>query len=67
VDCRPPEDPFVPTHTVRLWDAATEKARPVATIEANWLAGLSASPDGQTIVWGRSVFTTDLLMVEKFR
>jgi serine/threonine protein kinase/Tol biopolymer transport system component len=66
-DCRPPEDPWRSERTVRLWDAATGRSRPFTTIEANWLAGLSVSPDGRTIVWGRSMFTTDLMMIEDFR
>jgi Tol biopolymer transport system component/tRNA A-37 threonylcarbamoyl transferase component Bud32 len=67
VDCGPPEDPWRSERIVRLWDAATGRSRPFTTIDANWLAGLSVSPDGRTIVWGRSMFTTDLMMIEDFR
>ena len=67
VGCNPPEAPFGSHRVVRHWDAATGLDRPVAEIEGNWVAGLSVSPDGRTIAWGRSLVTSDLMMIEDFR
>ena len=52
---------------LRYWDAATGQDRAIATIEGAWVAGLSASPDGRTVLWGRSTLASDLMMIENFR
>jgi hypothetical protein len=39
----------------------------VATLETAWLGGLSVSPDGHTILYGRASSTSDLMMIENFR
>jgi len=40
----------------------------VASIESTFVAGLSVSPDGRTILYGRSSWgTADLMMIENFR
>jgi hypothetical protein len=67
VDCTPPGAPNASQRVLRLWDAATGQDRPVATIEGAWVAGLSASADGRTVLWGRSTLASDLMMIENFR
>ena len=52
---------------LRNWDEATGQDRTVATLETAWLGGLSVSPDGQSILYGRSRGTSDLMMIENFR
>jgi len=34
---------------------------------ADWPGGLSVSPDGRSIIYGRTVWTSDLMMIENFR
>ncbi|HXK08229.1 MAG TPA: hypothetical protein VMT70_01160 [Vicinamibacteria bacterium] len=53
--------------TLRYWEAGTGQDRPVATLLGGWVAGVSASPDGRTIIWGRSTLDSDLMMIENFR
>lgn len=53
--------------TLRYWDAASGQDRPVATLEADFIRGLSVSPDGRLILFGRVVRTTDLMLIENFR
>jgi Tol biopolymer transport system component len=67
VDCNPPGAPSAPRRVLRFWDAATSQDRPVATIEGGWVAGVSASPDGRSVLWGRSMLASDLMMIENFR
>jgi Tol biopolymer transport system component len=55
-------------HQLRLFDEATGEDRLVATLEGEYITGLSVSADGQTILYGRSSWgTSDLLMIENFR
>jgi Tol biopolymer transport system component/tRNA A-37 threonylcarbamoyl transferase component Bud32 len=68
VDCGGPDAPPTSQRVLRLWSAATGEDRPVATFEADYIAGLSASPDGRTILYGRSPWGMgDLMMIENFR
>lgn len=68
VDCGTPEAPVASQRVLRHWNASTGEDRPVATFEADFLAGLSASPDGRTILYGASPWGTgDLMMIEDFR
>lgn len=64
-----PRDGSVPSrHQLRRLHEATGRDETVATIEADLISGLSVSPDGQTILYGRSSWgTSDLMMVESFR
>jgi Tol biopolymer transport system component/tRNA A-37 threonylcarbamoyl transferase component Bud32 len=66
-DCGPPGTPASWEHTLRYWDAATGRDRAVAIVETAWLGGLSVSPDGRRILYGRSRGTSDLMMIENFR
>ena len=52
VDCTAPDAPVPAQRILRYWDAATGQDRPVATFEASSIVGLSASPDGQSILYG---------------
>jgi Tol biopolymer transport system component len=52
---------------LRFWDAASGQDRQVATLGAGWLGGVSVSPDGQSIVYGRGDTTSDLMMIDNFR
>ena len=40
---------------------------PVATLQAAWVAGMSVSPDGRTVLYRRSTLASDLTMIENFR
>jgi Tol biopolymer transport system component len=65
VDCKSLENPL--QHVVRHWNAATGQDRPIGTFEAAWTAGLTVSPDGRSILYGRSMMDSDLLMIDNFR
>jgi eukaryotic-like serine/threonine-protein kinase len=68
VDCSSPGSQPASQRVLRLWNAATGEDRPVATFDADYVAGLGASPDGQTILYGSSPWGTgDLMMIENFR
>jgi len=67
IDCGSPEAPVASQRALRHWDAATGQDRPVGTVEAAWIAGLSVSPDGRSILYGRSTLGSDLMMIENFR
>ena len=68
VGCGSPQGPTGSRRVVRLWDTATGQDRPVASIESTFVAGLSVSPDGRTILYGHSSWgTADLMMIENFR
>jgi len=54
-------------HALLYWDVATGKDRTVATLEGDYLQGLSAFPDGQSIVYSRGTASSDLMMIENFR
>jgi serine/threonine protein kinase/Tol biopolymer transport system component len=56
-----------PERTLRFWDAATGQDRPVAKLKADWIGGLSVSPDGLSIIYGSGSSTSDLMMIENFR
>jgi Tol biopolymer transport system component len=67
VECATPGAPASGQENLRYWDAATGRDRPVATLDADWIGGLSASPDGQSILYARSHLTSDLMSIENFR
>jgi Tol biopolymer transport system component/serine/threonine protein kinase len=67
VDCVSPDAADSSVLTLRYWDAPTGQDRVVATLETAWLGGLSVSPDGHTILYGRASSTSDLMMIENFR
>ncbi len=52
---------------LRYRDTASGQDRLVATLDADWIGGLSVSPDGKSLVYGRTVFTSDLMLIENFR
>jgi serine/threonine protein kinase len=66
-DCTAPGAPPSRQQTLRYWDAATGRDRPVAAVEGEWVGGLAVSPDGQSLLYGRSTASTSLMMIENFR
>ncbi len=66
-DCMTAEAGGSPQRILRYWDAATGQDRQMATVIADGIAGVSVSPDGQSIVYGRILATSDLMMIENFR
>jgi Tol biopolymer transport system component len=67
VDCVSPDAADASLLTLRYWDAVTGQDRSVATLETAWLGGLAVSPDGRSVLYGRSSSTSDLMMIENFR
>jgi Tol biopolymer transport system component/predicted Ser/Thr protein kinase len=69
VECGPPGagGNAVREQTLRYLDLATGKDEPLATVEGDWIGGVSVSPDGKTILYGRSVSTSSLMMIDNFR
>lgn len=53
--------------TLYLWEEATGLRRAIGSVEADWLYGLTVSPDGKYIIYGRGIGTADLMMIENFR
>jgi serine/threonine protein kinase len=67
VGCETEGSPTGALWNLRFWDAASGQDRPVATLEADWVGGVSVSPDGQSIAYARTDRTNDLMMIENFR
>ena len=67
LDCSTQDGTTASRWILRYRDSATEQERPAAALEADWIGGLSASPDGQSLVYGRTIWTSDLMMIENFR
>jgi hypothetical protein len=36
-------------------------------VEGDWIGGVSLSPDGQSILYGRSLRSSSLMMIDNFR
>jgi Tol biopolymer transport system component len=49
------------------WDAGTGRDRLIATLDADFVQGLSVSPDGQSVLYMRGTESSDLMMIENFR
>jgi serine/threonine protein kinase/Tol biopolymer transport system component len=56
-----------PARTLLRWDSATGQDRKVATLQADWIGGMSACPDGRSILYGGGSLTRDLMMIDNFR
>lgn len=70
VDCQSAEDRAASRRRLRHWDAATGHDREVATLDFGpdeTIFGLSASPDGASLLYGYFAGTSDLMMIENFR
>jgi Tol biopolymer transport system component len=66
-DCGVADAADSPLRALRYRDDATGRERSAATLETDGIEGLSVSPDGRTLVYGRSKATSDILMIENFR
>jgi serine/threonine protein kinase/Tol biopolymer transport system component len=69
VDCRTSEGPAASHRALRHWDAATGRDR-IASPDFEPdrdIAGISASPDGATLIYAPAVIRSDLMMIENFR
>ncbi len=53
--------------SVRHFDPASRHDRLVAPLDADFIAGLSLTPDGKTLAYGRGEATSNLMMIENFR
>jgi Tol biopolymer transport system component len=67
VGCETEDGPAGALWILRFRDAVSGEDRLVARLEADGLGGVSVSPDGQAIVYGRIGVSSDLMMVENFR
>ncbi len=70
VECGPPRaDPVYVRRqqTLRYLDFASGKDEPFVTVEGDWIAGLSLAPDGQSILYGRRLVSSSLMMIDNFR
>jgi Tol biopolymer transport system component len=67
VGCETEGGPTGALWTLRFRDTASGEDRPVASLAAAWLGGVSVSPDGQTVIYGRGIQGFDLVMIENFR
>jgi Tol biopolymer transport system component len=59
--------PIGSRYPLRYWDAATGRDSLVGEIDAAYVAGLAVSPDGGSLLYGRSSWACDLMMIENFR
>jgi hypothetical protein len=53
--------------TLRYLDFASGKDEPLVTVEGDWIGGLSLAPDGQSILYGRRLLSSSLMMIDNFR
>jgi Tol biopolymer transport system component len=67
-ECGPPLGPLgVRQQTLRYLDFASGKDEPLATVDGDWIGGLSIAPDGQSILYGRRLASSSLMMIDNFR
>ncbi len=66
-DCATPETGGSPERPLRYWDEATGLGRLVARLDADWIGGLSVSPDGKGVLYARGTSASDPMMIESFR
>ena len=70
VECGPPETgPWRGRRqqSLRYLDFASGKDEPLATVDGDWIGGLSIAPDGQSILYGRRLASSSLMMIDNFR
>jgi Tol biopolymer transport system component len=67
-ECGPaPNLSGVRQQTLRYLDFASGKDAPLATVEGDWIGGLSIAPDGRSILYGRRLASSSLMMIDNFR
>jgi dipeptidyl aminopeptidase/acylaminoacyl peptidase len=67
VECDPPRADEPAVQTLRYLDFATGQDEPLATVEGSSIVGVSVSPDGKSILYGRVVMSSALMMIDNFR
>jgi Tol biopolymer transport system component/predicted Ser/Thr protein kinase len=68
VECGPPAGPLgVRQQTLRYLDLASGKDEALATVEGDWIGGLSIAPDGKSLLYGRRLASASLMMIDNFR
>ena len=65
VECPSQESPY--RRVLRHLDPATGRDGVFGTFDSGWVAGITVSPDGRTVVFGNSKEGQDLMMIENFR
>jgi Tol biopolymer transport system component len=53
--------------TLLYWDAVTRRDQPIAGLQDDSIDGMSVSPDGRSLLYGRSRPASDLMLIENFR
>lgn len=69
MECGPPRaDPLaVRRQTFRYLDLASGKDEPLAAVEGDWIGGVSLAPDGKSVLYGRRLASSRLMMIDNFR
>jgi len=69
LDCNPPGALISTRRALRHWEVRTGQDQLLATLDTGPFEpfGLSASPDGQEVLFTRGVLSRDLMMIENFR
>jgi Tol biopolymer transport system component len=69
IDCPTRQTAVRTPRALHYWDAATRQDREIGTLDAGDgdILGLSASPDGRSVIYSRYTAAFDLMMVENFR
>ena len=69
LDCNPPGALISTRRALRFWEARRGPDQLLTTLDTGPFEpfGLSASPDGQEVLFTRDVLSRDLMMIEDFR
>jgi Tol biopolymer transport system component len=65
--CAGTDEAGPPGLLLRFWDARSGADRPWGSIDADGIDGLSVSPDGHSVLFGRAHEQSNLMMIEGFR
>jgi Tol biopolymer transport system component len=67
VECPAADSPMSSRKVLRHWEAATGREQALATLDADGIWGLDISPDGRSVLYARSQWNSDLMMIDNFR